>query len=95
MKLLVCIKRQSKISEHVFTRKKTNANSMFMLVFILAVFKGFYSPFSEGERKKIHKDIFQMEGKVKSKEKFSRKLVSRDSCQSYTDTTGIDLCEFN
>ncbi|KAI2566550.1 R3H domain containing 2, partial [Homo sapiens] len=43
---------------------------------------------------KSTKDVSEKEDKDKNKEKIPRKMLSRDSSQEYTDSTGIDLHEF-
>ncbi|XP_051026651.1 R3H domain-containing protein 2 [Acomys russatus] len=49
---------------------------------------------SDKEEEKSTKDVSEKEDKDKSKEKGPRKMLSRDSSQEYTDSTGIDLHEF-
>nr|XP_045007513.1 R3H domain-containing protein 2 isoform X8 [Jaculus jaculus] len=49
---------------------------------------------SDKEEEKSTKDVSEKEDKDKSKEKAPRKMLSRDSSQEYTDSTGIDLHEF-
>ncbi|CAO2582059.1 R3H domain-containing protein 2 [Lemmus lemmus] len=49
---------------------------------------------SDKEEEKSTKDASEKEDKDKSKEKVPRKMLSRDSSQEYTDSTGIDLHEF-
>ncbi|CAO2623469.1 R3H domain-containing protein 2, partial [Lemmus lemmus] len=49
---------------------------------------------SDKEEKKSTKVASEKEDKDKSKEKVPRKMLSRDSSQEYTDSTGIDLHEF-
>ncbi|XP_073939832.1 R3H domain-containing protein 2 isoform X14 [Castor canadensis] len=49
---------------------------------------------SDKEEEKSTKDVSEKEEKDKSKEKVPRKMLSRDSSQEYTDSTGIDLHEF-
>ncbi|XP_041520062.1 R3H domain-containing protein 2 isoform X9 [Microtus oregoni] len=49
---------------------------------------------SDKEEEKSTKDVSEKEDKDKSKEKVPRKMLSRDSSQEYTDSTGIDLHEF-
>ena len=43
---------------------------------------------------KFIKDVSEKEDKDKSKEKVPRKMLSRDSSQEHTDSTGIELHEF-
>ncbi|NXB38259.1 R3HD2 protein, partial [Eulacestoma nigropectus] len=49
---------------------------------------------SDKEEEKSSKDGVEKEEKDKNKEKTPRKMLSRDSSQEYTDSTGIDLHEF-
>ncbi|KAM6112347.1 LOW QUALITY PROTEIN: R3H domain-containing protein 2 [Phoenicopterus ruber ruber] len=49
---------------------------------------------SDKEEEKSAKDGAEKEEKDKNKEKTPRKMLSRDSSQEYTDSTGIDLHEF-
>uniref|UniRef100_A0A674GUT6 R3H domain containing 2 n=1 Tax=Taeniopygia guttata TaxID=59729 RepID=A0A674GUT6_TAEGU len=49
---------------------------------------------SDKEEEKSTKDGVEKEEKDKNKEKTPRKMLSRDSSQEYTDSTGIDLHEF-
>ncbi|XP_059101413.1 R3H domain-containing protein 2 isoform X12 [Peromyscus eremicus] len=49
---------------------------------------------SDKEEEKSTKDVSEKEDKDRSKEKVPRKMLSRDSSQEYTDSTGIDLHEF-
>uniref|UniRef100_A0A8C8RH10 R3H domain-containing protein 2 n=1 Tax=Pelusios castaneus TaxID=367368 RepID=A0A8C8RH10_9SAUR len=49
---------------------------------------------SDKEEEKSTKDGPEKEEKDKNKEKTPRKMLSRDSSQEYTDSTGIDLHEF-
>ncbi|KAM8979720.1 R3H domain-containing protein 2 isoform 9-T11 [Sarcophilus harrisii] len=49
---------------------------------------------SDKEEEKSMKDGSEKEDKDKNKEKVPRKMLSRDSSQEYTDSTGIDLHEF-
>ncbi|NXE99194.1 R3HD2 protein, partial [Menura novaehollandiae] len=49
---------------------------------------------SDKEEEKSTKDGLEKEEKDKNKEKTPRKMLSRDSSQEYTDSTGIDLHEF-
>ncbi|XP_032972872.1 R3H domain-containing protein 2 isoform X16 [Rhinolophus ferrumequinum] len=49
---------------------------------------------SDKEEEKSTKDVPEKEDKDKNKEKVPRKMLSRDSSQEYTDSTGIDLHEF-
>nr|XP_025971720.1 R3H domain-containing protein 2 isoform X9 [Dromaius novaehollandiae] len=49
---------------------------------------------SDKEEEKSTKDGTEKEEKDKNKEKAPRKMLSRDSSQEYTDSTGIDLHEF-
>ncbi|NXT80272.1 R3HD2 protein, partial [Zapornia atra] len=49
---------------------------------------------SDKEEEKSTKDGAEKEEKDKTKEKAPRKMLSRDSSQEYTDSTGIDLHEF-
>ncbi|XP_043824741.1 R3H domain-containing protein 2 isoform X9 [Dromiciops gliroides] len=49
---------------------------------------------SDKEEEKSLKDGSEKEDKDKNKEKVPRKMLSRDSSQEYTDSTGIDLHEF-
>ncbi|NXA44099.1 R3HD2 protein, partial [Eudromia elegans] len=49
---------------------------------------------SDKEEEKSMKDGAEKDEKDKSKEKAPRKMLSRDSSQEYTDSTGIDLHEF-
>ncbi|KAB1256549.1 R3H domain-containing protein 2 [Camelus dromedarius] len=49
---------------------------------------------SDKEEEKYTKDVSEKEDKDKNKEKFPRKMLSRDASQEYTDSTGIDLHEF-
>ncbi|NXP51795.1 R3HD2 protein, partial [Heliornis fulica] len=49
---------------------------------------------SDKEEEKSTKDGAEKEEKDKSKDKAPRKMLSRDSSQEYTDSTGIDLHEF-
>ncbi|XP_030891165.1 R3H domain-containing protein 2 isoform X11 [Leptonychotes weddellii] len=49
---------------------------------------------SDKEEEKSTKDVSEKEDKDKNKEKVPRKMLSRDSSQEYTDSTGIDLHEF-
>uniref|UniRef100_A0A8D0H452 R3H domain containing 2 n=1 Tax=Sphenodon punctatus TaxID=8508 RepID=A0A8D0H452_SPHPU len=49
---------------------------------------------SDKEEDKSAKDGLEKEEKDKNKEKVPKKMLSRDSSQEYTDSTGIDLHEF-
>ncbi|NWV42810.1 R3HD2 protein, partial [Grantiella picta] len=49
---------------------------------------------SDKEEEKSTKDGVEKEEKEKNKDKTPRKMLSRDSSQEYTDSTGIDLHEF-
>ncbi|KAF6119750.1 hypothetical protein HJG60_010161 [Phyllostomus discolor] len=49
---------------------------------------------SDKEEEKSTKDVPEKEDKDKNREKVPRKMLSRDSSQEYTDSTGIDLHEF-
>ncbi|XP_036886110.1 R3H domain-containing protein 2 isoform X6 [Sturnira hondurensis] len=49
---------------------------------------------SDKEEEKSSKDVSEKEDKDKNREKVPRKMLSRDSSQEYTDSTGIDLHEF-
>ncbi|KAM6474650.1 R3H domain-containing protein 2 isoform 6-T7 [Liasis olivaceus] len=49
---------------------------------------------SDKEDDKSAKDGLEKEEKEKNKEKAPKKMLSRDSSQEYTDSTGIDLHEF-
>ncbi|NXK87283.1 R3HD2 protein, partial [Formicarius rufipectus] len=49
---------------------------------------------SDKEEEKSTKDGVEKEEKDKNKDKTPRKMLSRDSSQEYTDSTGIDLHEF-
>ncbi|XP_051497351.1 R3H domain-containing protein 2 isoform X2 [Apus apus] len=49
---------------------------------------------SDKEEEKSTKDGAEKEEKDKNKEKTPRRMLSRDSSQEYTDSTGIDLHEF-
>ncbi|KAG5836527.1 hypothetical protein ANANG_G00256260 [Anguilla anguilla] len=49
---------------------------------------------SDKEEEKSSKEEGENEEKEKSKEKTPRKMLSRDSSQEYTDSTGIDVHEF-
>ncbi|KAM9252170.1 R3H domain-containing protein 2 isoform 1-T1 [Cariama cristata] len=49
---------------------------------------------SDKEEEKSTKDGAEKEEKDKNKEKAPRRMLSRDSSQEYTDSTGIDLHEF-
>ncbi|XP_070310846.1 R3H domain-containing protein 2 isoform X18 [Odocoileus virginianus] len=49
---------------------------------------------SDKEEEKSTKDVSEKEDKDKNKEKVPRRMLSRDSSQEYTDSTGIDLHEF-
>ncbi|KAM8802190.1 R3H domain-containing protein 2 isoform 19-T21 [Rhynchonycteris naso] len=49
---------------------------------------------SDKEEEKSTKHVSEKEDKDKNKEKVPRKMLSRDSSQEYTDSTGIDLHEF-
>uniref|UniRef100_A0A8C9WS87 R3H domain containing 2 n=1 Tax=Scleropages formosus TaxID=113540 RepID=A0A8C9WS87_SCLFO len=49
---------------------------------------------SDKEEEKSSKDEYENEEKEKNKEKVPRKMLSRDSSQEYTDSTGIDVHEF-
>lgn len=89
VKVLVCIRRQSRTSEHGYTRKRTKANSMFRLVYSLAVFKGFSASLLTKRKKGRKSTRVSLKWKARSNAKFSMKVVSRGSCLSYTDSTGI------
>ncbi|KAG9340635.1 hypothetical protein JZ751_021191 [Albula glossodonta] len=49
---------------------------------------------SDKEEEKSSKDEYENEEKEKNKDKTPRKMLSRDSSQEYTDSTGIDVHEF-
>ncbi|KAL4655772.1 R3H domain-containing protein 2 [Arapaima gigas] len=49
---------------------------------------------SDKEEEKSSKDEYENEEKEKNKDKVPRKMLSRDSSQEYTDSTGIDVHEF-
>ncbi|XP_015199761.1 R3H domain-containing protein 2 isoform X7 [Lepisosteus oculatus] len=49
---------------------------------------------SDKEEEKSSKDESEKEEKEKNKDKAPRKMLSRDSSQEYTDSTGIDVHEF-
>uniref|UniRef100_A0A7M4FB73 R3H domain containing 2 n=1 Tax=Crocodylus porosus TaxID=8502 RepID=A0A7M4FB73_CROPO len=97
-------------SNHGHNRKRAKSNSKLKLVRSLAVCEESASPFTDGplepqdiiqlhvscpsdkEEEKSAKDGAEKE--EKGKEKAPRKMLSRDSSQEYTDSTGIDLHEF-
>ncbi|XP_025048487.1 LOW QUALITY PROTEIN: R3H domain-containing protein 2 [Alligator sinensis] len=101
---------QRRPSNHGHNRKRAKSNSKLKLVRSLAVCEESTSPFVDGllepqdiiqlhvscpsdkEEEKSAKDGAEKE--EKGKEKAPRKMLSRDSSQEYTDSTGIDLHEF-
>ncbi|XP_059575235.1 R3H domain-containing protein 2 isoform X3 [Alligator mississippiensis] len=101
---------QRRPSNHGHNRKRAKSNSKLKLVRSLAVCEESTSPFADGplepqdiiqlhvscpsdkEEEKLAKDGAEKE--EKGKEKTPRKMLSRDSSQEYTDSTGIDLHEF-
>uniref|UniRef100_A0A7M4FBD0 R3H domain containing 2 n=1 Tax=Crocodylus porosus TaxID=8502 RepID=A0A7M4FBD0_CROPO len=101
---------QRRPSNHGHNRKRAKSNSKLKLVRSLAVCEESASPFTDGplepqdiiqlhvscpsdkEEEKSAKDGAEKE--EKGKEKAPRKMLSRDSSQEYTDSTGIDLHEF-
>uniref|UniRef100_A0AAV2M6G6 R3H domain-containing protein 2 n=1 Tax=Knipowitschia caucasica TaxID=637954 RepID=A0AAV2M6G6_KNICA len=95
---------------HSHGRKRAKSNAKVKLVRSLAVCEESSGPFSDGppesdiiqlhiscpsdkEEEKSSKDEFENEEKEK-KDKAPRKMLSRDSSQEYTDSTGIDVHEF-
>ncbi|XP_072307829.1 R3H domain-containing protein 2 isoform X6 [Eucyclogobius newberryi] len=101
---------QKRASNHSHGRKRAKSNAKVKLVRSLAVCEESSGPFSDGppesdiiqlhiscpsdkEEEKSSKDEYENEEKEK-KDKVPRKMLSRDSSQEYTDSTGIDVHEF-
>ncbi|KAK7898956.1 hypothetical protein WMY93_019809 [Mugilogobius chulae] len=97
-------------SNHSHGRKRAKSNAKVKLVRSLAVCEESSGPFCDGppesdiiqlhiscpsdkEEEKSSKDEYENEEKEK-KDKTPRKMLSRDSSQEYTDSTGIDVHEF-
>ncbi|KAM4795003.1 R3H domain-containing protein 2 [Rhinophrynus dorsalis] len=100
---------QRRNSSHGHARKRAKSNSKLKLVRSLAVCEESSGPFVDGplehqdvihlhiscpsdKEEKSCKDVPEKE--EKSKEKGPKKMLSRDSSQEYTDSTGIDVHEF-
>ncbi|XP_020558836.1 R3H domain-containing protein 2 isoform X6 [Oryzias latipes] len=101
---------QKRAPNHSHGRKRAKSNAKLKLVRSLAVCEESSGPFNDGppesdiiqlhiscpsdkEEEKSSKDEFENEEKEK-KDKTPRKMLSRDSSQEYTDSTGIDVHEF-
>ncbi|XP_034022018.1 R3H domain-containing protein 2 isoform X6 [Thalassophryne amazonica] len=100
---------QKRASNHSHGRKRAKSNAKLKLVRSLAVCEESCGPFSidgppesdiihlhvscpsDKEEEKFSKDEYENEEK---KDKTPRKMLSRDSSQEYTDSTGIDVHEF-
>ncbi|KAK2119486.1 R3H domain-containing protein 2 [Saguinus oedipus] len=86
---------QRRTSNHGHARKRAKSNSKLKLVCSLAdIIQLHISCPSDKEEEKSTEDVSEKEDKDKNKEKFPRKMLSRDSSQEYMDSTGIDLHEF-
>uniref|UniRef100_A0A3P9A7A4 R3H domain-containing protein n=1 Tax=Esox lucius TaxID=8010 RepID=A0A3P9A7A4_ESOLU len=101
---------QRRSQNHGHGRKRARSNAKLKLVRSLAVCEESSGPFctdgppdiiqlhiscpSDKEEEKSSKDEYENEEKEKSKDKTPRKMLSRDSSQEYTDSTGIDVHEF-
>uniref|UniRef100_H0XWG9 R3H domain containing 2 n=1 Tax=Otolemur garnettii TaxID=30611 RepID=H0XWG9_OTOGA len=100
-------KRQ--VANHGGARKRAKSNSKLKLVCSLAVREESSAPCADGpldtiqlhircpsdkEEEKSTKSVSEKEDKDRNKEKVPRKMLSRDSSQEYTDSTGIDLHAF-
>ncbi|OCT95744.1 hypothetical protein XELAEV_18013431mg [Xenopus laevis] len=100
---------QRRNASHGHARKRAKSNSKLKLVRSLAVCEESSGPFVDGplepqdvihlhiscpsdKEEKACKDGSEKE--EKSKEKGPKKMLSRDSSQEYTDSTGIDVHEF-
>ncbi|MEE6471698.1 hypothetical protein FKM82_009343 [Ascaphus truei] len=100
---------QRRNPSHGHARKRAKSNSKVKLVRSLAVCEESCGPFMDGplepmdvihlhiscpsdKEEKSSKDGLEKE--EKSKEKGPKKILSRDSSQEYTDSTGIDVHEF-
>ncbi|XP_053311698.1 R3H domain-containing protein 2 isoform X2 [Spea bombifrons] len=100
---------QRRNPSHGHARKRAKSNSKLKLVRGLAVCEEFSGPFVDGplepqdvihlhiscpsdKEDKPCKDVTEKEDK--NKEKGPKKMLSRDSSQEYTDSTGIDVHEF-
>ncbi|XP_014021433.1 R3H domain-containing protein 2 isoform X3 [Salmo salar] len=101
---------QRRAQNHGHGRKKARSNAKLKLVRSLAVCEESSGPFctdgppdqdiiqlhiscpSDKEEEKSSKDEYENE--EKNKDKTPRKMLSRDSSQEYTDSTGIDVHEF-
>ncbi|XP_075447628.1 R3H domain-containing protein 2 isoform X3 [Ascaphus truei] len=100
---------QRRNPSHGHARKRAKSNSKVKLVRSLAVCEESCGPFVDGplepmdvihlhiscpsdKEEKSSKDGLEKE--EKSKEKGPKKILSRDSSQEYTDSTGIDVHEF-
>ncbi|XP_026116264.1 R3H domain-containing protein 2-like isoform X1 [Carassius auratus] len=100
---------QRRCQNHGHTRKRAKSNAKVKLVRSLAVCEESFSsdgPLesqdiiqlhiscpSDKEEEKSSKDEYENEEREK-KDKTPRKMLSRDSSQEYTDSTGIDVHEF-
>ncbi|KAM6947352.1 R3H domain-containing protein 2 isoform 7-T7 [Lycodopsis pacificus] len=100
---------QKRAPNHSHGRKRAKSNAKLKLVRSLAVCEESSGPFSndglpesdiiqlhiscpsDKEEEKSSKDEYENEEK---KDKAPRKMLSRDSSQEYTDSTGIDVHEF-
>ncbi|KAM9524570.1 R3H domain-containing protein 2 isoform 9-T18 [Salvelinus alpinus] len=101
---------QRRSQNHGHGRKRARSNAKLKLVRSLAVCEESSGPFctdgppdqdiiqlhiscpSDKEEEKSSKDEYENE--EKNKDKTPRKMLSRDSSQEYTDSTGIDVHEF-
>uniref|UniRef100_A0A8C8H5M5 R3H domain-containing protein 2 n=1 Tax=Oncorhynchus tshawytscha TaxID=74940 RepID=A0A8C8H5M5_ONCTS len=101
---------QRRAQNHGHGRKRARSNAKLKLVRSLAVCEESSGPFctdgppdqdviqlhiscpSDKEEEKSSKDEYENE--EKNKDKTPRKMLSRDSSQEYTDSTGIDVHEF-
>ncbi|XP_038154451.1 R3H domain-containing protein 2 isoform X4 [Cyprinodon tularosa] len=102
--------QQKRATNHSHGRKRAKSNAKMKLVRSLAVCEESSGPFpndgppeseiiqlhiscpSDKEEEKSSKDEYENE--EKEKDKTPRKMLSRDSSQEYTDSTGIDVHEF-
>ncbi|KAM9534388.1 R3H domain-containing protein 2-like isoform 4-T4 [Salvelinus alpinus] len=101
---------QRRTQNHGHGRKRARSNAKLKLVRSLAVCEESSGPFctdgppdiiqlhiscpSDKEEEKSSKDDYENEDEKEKKDRTPRKMLSRDSSQEYTDSTGIDVHDF-
>uniref|UniRef100_A0A4W5JZ09 Uncharacterized protein n=1 Tax=Hucho hucho TaxID=62062 RepID=A0A4W5JZ09_9TELE len=101
---------QRRTQNHGHGRKRARSNAKLKLVRSLAVCEESSGPFctdgppdiiqlhiscpSDKEEEKSSKDDYENEDEEEEEDRTPRKMLSRDSSQEYTDSTGIDVHDF-